>query len=54
MRDEALQPPPQFPMIASAQALHLLCQDLRRDVAPLAGANQYGRVLGPLEEILLI
>jgi hypothetical protein len=53
MREEAL-PPPQFSMITGAQALHLLCQDLRGDGAPLAGANQRSRVLGPLEEILLI
>jgi hypothetical protein len=54
MRDEVLQPPAQFSMMACTQALHLLCQGLRGDIVLLAGANQLGRGLGPLEEILLI
>jgi hypothetical protein len=53
MCDEAL-PPPQFSIIAGAQALHLLCQGIRGDVVPLAGADQRRRGLGLLEEIPLV
>jgi hypothetical protein len=54
MHHQHLEPTPKFPLVSFAQAFDFLGDTLRVNRLPLAGADQRGRGLRLLKQILLV